>query len=875
MIASKKSSIKKIVAIVLIALLLASSIFSVTFAYFSDKHDNFININVAKMQTEVTTQELDSSDLLAGNIFSKSLTYSLTGYDVYFRVYAITKMQTYDSNKTNVIERTDLIDLINVSNSRSGIDNKYYYVGSGATPISVKSGTYTLNFTFKVSNLVNEELFTNSEFTLNTNLKTTITYYFEYCQVSGWDDWNNYVNANSPSYNYKLNAQTKQNSTPTQTTPQTLNNAGDLITEENKSFYNANQSQVGKYALPVSVGANDNLVDISKLVDNSALVSNTDGTYTLSIASSSDRSSKETTCYYPAGNYIASINVIESTISAQTAYIVIAAKYTDNTYNWFGITPTLGYDSSTNRYYRTVTFKNDVVGIYIMISNSETLGTYTTFKDFKIERGETLTPYLPYGYGKNLFNYEIAYDTKDDTRPDGFTCNLTEGLTYRLTYNTSKGNLNWFKISNSDQGHNCNWYGNTSSNTPITSSGVYNGFVFTFTRNANISATANLYIWLRINGESVNTLNYYLAEELDIKLELVYNAPAGKNIFTSSILDYRSNNNSFVYNENSQTFTINKTNTSNALSVSIYKLANPIPVGTSATLKIFVLSGSLTTQTTGLTIGGYHKVDGDSNSWQGFYQSSNLNAGDIVQQSMTTTNTMTDFWFFMPNSAYCENLVVQVMLELCTKAESSLSYISYKPSGTTYIYLNEPLRSTSNVNKTQVYADEIDLKRGVVVRRTNSIILTGDTNLDGLNYGVWPAQKGETTIVGRVYGLDILGRYDTSQPNNGGLYLEKVGSCSHFALSSSSVYNVSDITGFSVIPQAHHPYVAFRFESTTNTSEGFANFFKEQYEAGTPVELILAYYGEPKYDTVNIPLSLSASDEELNLYSICGTFSIN
>ena len=66
MIKANKKSFKQIFALVFMIVLFCGSIFSATFAFFSDKHDNYIDINVAKMQTETTTQELEASDLTAG-----------------------------------------------------------------------------------------------------------------------------------------------------------------------------------------------------------------------------------------------------------------------------------------------------------------------------------------------------------------------------------------------------------------------------------------------------------------------------------------------------------------------------------------------------------------------------------------------------------------------------------------------------------------------------------------------------------------------------------------------------------------------------------------------------------------------------------------
>lgn len=199
MVATKKKLFKNIFAITLMALLLISGIFSVTFAYLFDTNNKGITVNVASMSTEATTQTISPEDLIAGKEFTKTITYNVvSSYDIYFRVYAVSKIECYDSTGTNVIERTDLIDLTSVAGTTGSIytrgsDNKFYYTATGTTPATGTSGAYSLNFTFNVSSFVSEDLFTNSNFEQNQSLTTTITYYFEYCQVSGLSDWSNFA----------------------------------------------------------------------------------------------------------------------------------------------------------------------------------------------------------------------------------------------------------------------------------------------------------------------------------------------------------------------------------------------------------------------------------------------------------------------------------------------------------------------------------------------------------------------------------------------------------------------------------------------------------------------------------------------------------
>ena len=192
----QKKSWKNIIIISIMVLLFVASVFSVTFAYFSNKKENTITINTAKLSAVTTiedSQNLQTSDLIADNAFSKTINYNVTtNYDIYYRVYAVVTMQTHDTNGVDIVERTDLINVTNVSNTSKGQDNKWYYVASNTQPTSVGTGEYSFTFTFKVSPLVSEELLLNASGEVDKNLKTTVTYYFEYCQVSGFDDWSGF-----------------------------------------------------------------------------------------------------------------------------------------------------------------------------------------------------------------------------------------------------------------------------------------------------------------------------------------------------------------------------------------------------------------------------------------------------------------------------------------------------------------------------------------------------------------------------------------------------------------------------------------------------------------------------------------------------------
>lgn len=183
---------KNIILISLIALLLFGATFYFTYALFNDKKEGNVTINVATLTPVVSTAELSPEDLIANNEFTKTITADIeTDFDIYLRVYAIVTMQTYNESGERE-DRTDLVNVTNVTNSIKGDDNKYYYTTS-QNPTSVGDTNLSFTFTFKVSPFVSEDLYTDANFNVDTNLKTTITYHFEYCQAidGALTDWVN------------------------------------------------------------------------------------------------------------------------------------------------------------------------------------------------------------------------------------------------------------------------------------------------------------------------------------------------------------------------------------------------------------------------------------------------------------------------------------------------------------------------------------------------------------------------------------------------------------------------------------------------------------------------------------------------------------
>lgn len=111
-----------------------------------------------------------------------------------------------------------------------------------------------------------------------------------------------------------------------------------------------------------------------------------------------------------------------------------------------------------------------------------------------------------------------------------------------------------------------------------------------------------------------------------------------------------------IYNSGTQVFKVTNTGSS-----SCYTLPTPIPAGTTLTITVYCLSGFTKDD---VTIGGYHNETGNT-SWQCFYRlPSNIDlSGKSFSSTLTTTNTLTDFWIFVYNSIP-DNLQFKVQLEL-------------------------------------------------------------------------------------------------------------------------------------------------------------------------------------------------------------------
>lgn len=321
---TNKIKLKKITTICLLIVLLMGSILSFTFAYFSDNHEKGITINVADISAEFTNvEELSAENLIAGTTFKKNLTVNLTtDFKVFIRTYAVVEMECYNETGTEIITRTDLVDLTGVSKSFKGKDNKYYYAPSQNNKLvaSISSQSLTLTFTFKTSDLISEDLFTDSNFILNKNLKTTITYYVEYCQEIGYSDW--------------------------------------TMLGEN------------------TINLDDGLTD--------AFVNNGDGTYTISKLENGSRFSNMVSINLDPGDYVLNTKINEMSTTGNYCFFILI-YYVDGASKDIPLAKS-SLNAQTNYITFTINLPKEVVAYRFCMWSGAVSGDYVTFSDFSFTK---------------------------------------------------------------------------------------------------------------------------------------------------------------------------------------------------------------------------------------------------------------------------------------------------------------------------------------------------------------------------------------------------------------------------------------------------------------------------------------------------------
>ena len=201
-----KSKLIYIISSILVATLMIGSILLIgfSFGWFGDKKGADVTIKVSQIKSTVTSEtELEPSSLIAGNFFDKTLKVKIESEaEIYLRTYAEMVVQTKDG------DRTDLIELIRVTKTRKGRDNKFYYVGDSNSITTINGNAeFSLTYKFYVDSSLSDDMFKDADGNYDSTKKIRITYYFEYCQKEGYDDWgSDLVDETSEKYTITFDA---------------------------------------------------------------------------------------------------------------------------------------------------------------------------------------------------------------------------------------------------------------------------------------------------------------------------------------------------------------------------------------------------------------------------------------------------------------------------------------------------------------------------------------------------------------------------------------------------------------------------------------------------------------------------------------------
>lgn len=195
----QKVLIKNILIIILSLMIVGLvGLTAYTLSYFSDRKDKDVTITISNLNntTLKVQNELSPSDLIAGKVFTKTVKLTnKANFNYYARFYAVVSSEIYVDNVKTTSE--DIVTLTGVKNGstslQQGTDGKFYYLSlSSPTAITTSVSEISLNFTFQVSSDINEDSYTyeeNGVFKTDNTLTTTITYYVEFVQTEGFNDW--------------------------------------------------------------------------------------------------------------------------------------------------------------------------------------------------------------------------------------------------------------------------------------------------------------------------------------------------------------------------------------------------------------------------------------------------------------------------------------------------------------------------------------------------------------------------------------------------------------------------------------------------------------------------------------------------------------
>ena len=246
----------------------------------------------------------------------------------------------------------------------------------------------------------------------------------------------------------------------------------------------------------------------------------------------------------------------------------------------------------------------------------------------------------------------------------------------------------------------------------------------------------NLFDLTAMNREDITTVEQFKAEFPDLypyENGNIYPAKisgvkfTGKNLWTCN-----KTNVFYEYDKTTQIYTINSIG-----SESCYKLPSPMPAGETFTISVKCLSGKIPDNAT-VTIGGYHRVAGESNSWQICVT---LPREDVAGRTFTetgmTTNTLTDFWIFVDAAAAVSNLRFMVQYEAGSHATAYEPYI--EPVSVT-------LPETYELHGIDDYKDYLEITKNEdnelytlkKVQVIEKVILNGTENWNPYQYGDKP-----------------------------------------------------------------------------------------------------------------------------------------
>lgn len=176
--------------------------------------------------------------------------------------------------------------------------------------------------------------------------------------------------SDAPLRGLTLYGKTTQNGTPTPDAPVALESSGDS----------------GK----VNIRLLGNLLNVDAMC-NDNLVKNADGSYTMTKTgtTSADRFSAWFNTNLPAGNYKISASLVQTNTKVGTGYLFLYVKYANRTYSSYRILQK-GWS------HQYLNFTQDVTALRLMLSGSEAVGTYCTFRDLQLDASNSAAPHFPY-----------------------------------------------------------------------------------------------------------------------------------------------------------------------------------------------------------------------------------------------------------------------------------------------------------------------------------------------------------------------------------------------------------------------------------------------------------------------------------------------